>query len=162
MLRVVVAASLAVSLLAVSLPAVETARHDHSEQRIAAELDGVAAAIRDVHAREAGVSANEAGARRVVTVRLPPRTWTDAGVEYVAIGAHPDRPAVEVRNQTTFVWQVSGSQPRTRRLSGVSVEAGPVNGNDEPLVIREPGAQRLAVSLTERDGKRVVVVRRAD
>ena len=160
MLRVVVGVTLSVALLTVTLPALETARRDHSDHRVAAELDGLTAAIRDVHAREAGVSANAAGARRVVTVQLPPRTWTDAGVEYVAIGSHPDHAGVDERNETTFVWQVSGSQPRTWRLTDVPVEAATPSGGDTPLVIREAGRHRLAVSLVVRDGQRTVVVRR--
>ena len=162
MLRVVVTVTLAVALVAVTLPALETARRDRSDQRVTAELDRLAAAIEDVYAREAAVSPEASGAQRVVTVRLPTRSWTDAEVEYVAIGAHPEHTGVDERNETTFGWQVSGARPRTRRLADVPVEAATPSGSDSPLVIREPGRHRLALSLVDRDGQRTVVVRRVD
>jgi len=157
MLRVVVAIVLAVALLAVSLPALETARHDHSEQRVSAALDRLTATVQDVHAREAAVGEGMDGARRVVTVRLPARTWTDAGIEYLAIGAHPDRHGVDETNESTFVWQVTGNEPRERRLTDIPVEAD-TDGGENPLVIREPGIHRLAVTVSERRNRTVVVV----
>ncbi|MFD1586946.1 hypothetical protein ACFR9U_08120 [Halorientalis brevis] len=162
MLRVVVAVTLSVALLTVTLPALETARRDRSDRRVTAELDRLAAAIQDVYAREAAVSPDATGAQRIVAVRIPTRSWTGAAVEYVAIGAHPERAEVDERNETTFGWQVSGARSRTRRLADVPVEAATPGDGDSPLVIREPGRHRLALSLVVRDGQRTVVVRRVD
>lgn len=159
MLRVVVAIVLAVALLSVSLPALDTARHDHSEQRVHATLARLTAAIADVHAREAAVREGAAGAQRIVTVRLPARTWADAGIEYLAIGAHPDHPGVDEANESTFVWQVTGNQPQERRVTSVPVEAD-TESDENPLVIQEPGVHRLVVTLSERRNRTVVVVKR--
>lgn len=157
MLRVVVAVVLTVALLAVTLPALETARHDRSAQRVQGELDGLTAVIRDVHTREDAVPAGRAGARRVVTIRLPARTWTDAGVEYVAIGGSPPDTGMDERTKTTFAWQVTGQRPHERRLD-IPVEGGPPN--EGPLIIRSPGVHRLAISRVRRGNRTVVVVQR--
>ena len=160
MLRVVVAVALSMALLTVSLPALETARRDHSAQRVTGELDGLTAAIEDVHAREGAVPDGTAGARRVVTLRLPARTWTDAGVEYVAVGGRLDRSPPGEGDEVDLSWQVTGRQPRERRIHGVAVEARTDAGGDGPLVLREPGTHRLAITLVERGNRTVVVVRR--
>lgn len=160
MLRVVVAVALSVALLAVSLPALETARRDHSHQRVGAELDRLATAIRDVHAREAAVRDESASTRRVVTLRLPARAWTDAGIDFVAIGGTPDRPPTSEREAPTFVWQVSGGQREKRELRAIHVEVRTQRNGDGPLVVREPGTHRLAVSLVAHANRTVVVVRR--
>jgi hypothetical protein len=159
MLRVVVAVALAVALLAVSLPALETARADRSEHRVEGEIDGLAAAIEDVHARESAVRAGSAGARRVVTLRVPAQSWTDAGIEYVAIGGRPDRSDVDDRNSTVLAWRVTGREPRERRIPDVTV-AGDTVGDSGSVVIREPGVHRLSVSLTECGNGTAIVVRR--
>lgn len=162
MLRVVVALGLAVALLAVSVPALETARSEHSDRRVSAELNELTAAIADLQAREAAVRTDRVQPRRVVTVRLPGRSWTDAGIEYVAIGGHPDRPAGDERTESAIVWRTTGGRVRTRSLPGVSVEADTADRDDGPLVIREPGRHRLAVSLVAREHRTVVTVREVE
>jgi len=159
MLRVVVAVTLAVALLSVTLPALETARASHSDHRIAAEIDGLTAAIDDVRTRESAVEAGTGGTRRVVTVRLPSETWTSVGTEYVAIGGYPDDPALD-GNGTTLAWRVAGGQPRERQLPDVTVEPKGHGDSDGPLVLRDPGPHRLAISLIERGNRTVVVVER--
>ncbi|WP_136715815.1 DUF7311 family protein [Halorientalis salina] len=159
MLRVVVAVALAVALLAVTLPALETARADRSEHRVEGEIDGLAAAIEDVYARESAAPAGSAGARRVVTLRVPAQSWTDAGIEYVAIGGRPDWSDVDDRNSTVLAWQVTGREPQERRIPDVTV-AGDTGGDTGSVVIREPGIHRLSVALIERGDETAVVVRR--
>lgn len=156
MLRAVVAVALATALLGTTLPAVETAQRERTETRIAGEVDRLATAIADLRAREQAVAAR--GARRVVTVHIPRRDWDHASVAYLAVGGRTDGgPAV--RDGTAIVWRVDGGPERRRRMPGTRVEpvATPC---DRPLVIREPGRHRIALSLVWRDGERRVLVRR--
>lgn len=158
MLRAVMAVVLATALLATSMPALDAARRDHTAGAVRAELDRFETAVADLQAREEAVPPGTAGARRVVTVSLPARSWTDAGVAYVAFGGSPRDPESVERERAEIAWQVRGGPLTKDRIPGAVVE--PATGGCEPLVLRESGAHRLALSLVERGGRRVVVVRR--
>lgn len=154
MLRAVVAVVLGAALLATTLPAVETAKRQRAAAHVAGEIDRLESAVADLRAREQ--AAVGPGARRVVTVHIPHRDWTHAGVSYVALGGRP-ADARGDRNGTTFAWRIEGVGERTSHVAGVRVEAATGEG---PLVLRDPGTHRVAVELAWRDGERRVLVSR--
>jgi len=156
MLRVVVAVVLGAALFATTLPAVETAKHQRTDAHLAGEVDRLTAAVADLRAREQATAGS--GARRVVTVRVPHRDWTDARVSYVAIGGRPEAARGE-RNETTVAWRIEGGPRRTRHVPGIRVDAVGTTG-DRPLVLREPGTHRIAVELVWRAGERRLLVSR--
>jgi hypothetical protein len=156
MLRAVVAVVLGAALLATTLPAVETAKHQRTETQVAGELDRLESAVADLRARDQATV--EPGARRVVTVHIPHRDWTHAGVSYVALGGRPVDARGD-RNGTTFAWRIDGGEERTNHVTGVRVEAAGMAG-DRPLVLREPGTHRIAVELAWRNGERRILVSR--
>ncbi|WP_299266355.1 DUF7311 family protein [Halorientalis sp.] len=160
MLRAVVAVVLASALLAASLPGVELAAHQRSEAALTAETDRLRTAVADLKHRESAVGA-ETGARRVVTVEIPARSRTVAGVTALAIGGVPGRKEPDVRKAVDIAWRVDGRDVTTRRLPGVRVvhyREGRVV--DEPLVLEAPGEHRLALTRIERDGEHLIAVRR--
>lgn len=159
MLRVVLAVALATAVLAVSLPAIDTASTDRTDATIRAEVDALETAVRDLQRNDGAVPQGTNGARRVVAVRLPARGWTSARLEYLAIGGQIGGCQVD-RNGTTVTWRVEGGRTGTRRLAGVAVEHAGDAGDDGPLVLREPGTHRLALALVKRAGNRTVLVRR--
>lgn len=156
MLRVVVAVVLSVSLLSVTLPAMETAGEESSARRVEADLDRLRTAINDVHAREAATRGGP-GARRVVTVRIPASTWTSGGVEYVALGGPPGD---DGDSRWDIVWQLSGNETPERQRVGPPVAVD--SESSSQLVLRDPGTHQIAVSLVERRANRTVVLDRLD
>lgn len=160
MLRAVVAVVLASTLLAASLPALDLAARERTEAVLAAEGDRVQTAISDLRHRESAVDA-ETGARRIVTVELPARTRTDAGVVAFALGGVPGDGAATNRTGVDLAWQVQEGELTARRLPGVRV-VHLRNGRiaAEPLVLESPGEHRLALTRVERDGRRLIGVRR--
>lgn len=158
MLRVVVAVALATALLSVTVPALDVAKRDRGSTQIERSVERLTAAVADLRDREAAVPAGEAGARRVVTVRLPARTWSTAGVEYLAIGGRPDGSS----GHAAAAWRVAGGHERARQVSGVRVEGDGARSPEGVLVVERPGTHRLELELVERDGRRIVVVRRLD
>lgn len=143
MIRAVVAVALAVALVGVSLPAIQSAGIDHSNQRIASELERVESAARTLAARSSAAPRGVT-ARRTLRLRLPERTWAQAGTERLSVP-----PPTGSRRVS---WRVTGGQRRHRRLLGGSL-VGPPGG----LTIREGGTHRIAL-LLQADG--TVVVRR--
>lgn len=160
MLRVVLAALVAVALLGVAAPAVEDAREERSARLLAGELDALAAAAVDLSEREEAAPPN-AAARRVRSVRVPGDGLAEAPVAYVAVGGLPDRdPAREGRGDV-LAYRLVGSDPRVRHVPvdlRVRGPDGTVRTDGTPLVLR--GDARVTLSLVERDGGRVVLVRR--
>lgn len=155
MIRVVIAVVVATALLAASLPAVDSARAD----RTAAQLDGELAALSDSAAslvdRDDATATGLPGARRVVSLTIPARSWTAAGVDSVTVGCRD-----ECRRPTVSYTLDNG---RTRR---VHLDL-PLVVADGPLVFRASGTHRLTLTLERGDVERqpgssgtVVVVRR--
>ncbi len=150
MLRVVFAVALATVLVATTLPAVEDARQSTAAAAVtgdAATLERAAASLLATDEDAPGP-----GARRTVTLSLPSRSWTGAGVAYVAVGGPPDGPVVQPPERGVVRYRVAGGRER-RLLLDV-----PVRTRGGPLVLREPGPHRLVLRLTTVDGRRVVVV----
>lgn len=139
--RVVLAAVLAAALLAASLPAVEAVRTDRTTAAMDRTVDRVQRAGNALLTNEAA----DAGARRVVTVALPARSFTAAGVDQFAVRCSAD---------CTVDYRLAGSDLHQRRLPSV-----PLATPDGPVVFSSPGTHRLALGLDRQNGSRVVTVR---
>lgn len=151
MLRVVLAVALTATIVATVTPAVEEASKHHSaaavtEGAATIERAGLSLLATDEHTPGAG-------ARRSVTFRLPARTPTNAGVEYVAVGGPPDAPDTVTR-RGVIVYRVTGGEQRRITLDV------PLYAPDGPVVLRGEGDRRLQLRVVRVDGRRVVVVRR--
>lgn len=160
MLRVVVAVALAVALLGVSQPAIEDARANAAERAVERELVEIERAIADLR-MEAAVPYGQPGARRVVVLDLPERSFGSAGVAYVAVGGLPNGDGDGGSN--LLAYGVADRPPTVLRLDAdlrVERSRGGVEWlDDDPLVLRDGGRHRLAFVPVRSDGRRVVVVR---
>lgn len=141
MLRVVLAVLTAAALLAVATPAVQSARVDHADARVAAELDEVERAGRLLSDRNEPAPGDDVpGARRVVTVSLPERTWGQAETEYLRLPP-PNASGQSTPGAGRTVWRVAGGTVHRRLLlSGDLV--GPPGGLE-----LGPGRHRLRLQL---------------
>lgn len=147
MLRVVLGTLLAVAVVGASVPAVDSARIEATDSRLRGELTSVRAAIADLLVRDDPTRGP--GARRVLTVRLPRRSWGQAGTARVALG-------VAGPGGDVLAWQARGGGRRTLRLPA-RLRAP---GEADALVLRRPGRHRLVLALVPDDGEPVVTVRR--
>lgn len=163
MIRVVLGVLLAVALFGTTAHALDTAARDHGNAQVERAATQLTTAMADLRERETAVQAGEAGARRVVTVRLPEDDATTAPAAYLAIGGRPG--ADGAADQAPAVaWRVAGSHERTRHVTDVRV-VGEGNGADTAsragvLVLESPGTHHLALMLVEREGRETVVVTR--
>jgi len=165
-LRLLLAVALAVALVAAATPAIDRARVSRAELLAERDADRVAAAARTLAAEESP------GARRTVTVSLPPRSPTAAAV-VVAIGGVagreegtsnlPERGVSVTDSPTSDVLAVgvAGGRQQVRRVGTDLrvVRDGEVAESDRAaLVLR--GGETYAVTLRLRrvDGRRTVVV----
>lgn len=143
MIRTVLAVVLTVALLAAAIPAVNEGR----EARTATHLDGVTErverAARSLLAHDDPTPPDVAGARRVVDLRLPARSWTAAGATLRIDGA-----------ADLIAYRVADGRPRRASLRGVDLRTP-----GGPVVLRASGRHRLALSLVRDDGIGVVVRR---
>lgn len=135
MLRVVLAVAMTATLLAVGLPAVETARVQYSDERIDAELDRIDAAATTLRERNDPPPPGSAGPRRTVTLALPENAWSTAAVEHLTLDARN-----ATASYTPVRWRVSGGTRQTQRLHSVFETGG-------LLQIRSGGRHRLVLQL---------------
>lgn len=160
MLRVVLAAALAVALLGVALPVLEDASAERSATIVEGELDAVATAAGDLLAREE-VAPRGAASRRVLSVSVPGRGLAEAPVAYVALGGVPDcRAPRDAERGDVLAYRLAGGDPRVRSLP-VDLRTVAPDGTlreDEPLVLR--GDSRVALSLVDGGDEPVVLVER--
>jgi len=139
-LRVVVAVLLAVAVLGTSLPAVDAARVEAADTHLHGELTAVRTAVADLLVRDDPASGP--GARRVVTVDVPGRSWGHAETERVALGGG------------VLAWRVDGGRRHTLRAPGrLRVADG-----SAVLVLRRPGQHRLTLALARDERGPVVTV----
>jgi hypothetical protein len=150
-IRVVVAVGVLAALLAVSLPAVESARVAQSDGRVGSMVDRLESAAGTLAARNDAVGSGVAGARRVCTLHLPIATWGTAGLERLSIRR------LDGGNTTRVTWRVAGGDPHARLLEGPSIRP-PADG----LLLRSGGRVRLALRLVSHGNDRVVRLRRVD
>lgn len=144
--RATIAIALAVALLGASLPTVETARIQHSEARVVAEVQRLERTATALGAENEVVDTGQP-ARSRFTLRLPSRSWGEAGIERFRL--LPGCATGDV------VWTVRGGSEQSYRFSTVRL-SGPAGG----LVISDGGRSRLVLELRRERGRRVVVARR--
>lgn len=159
MIRAVLAVCLAVALLGVALPAVEDASRDHSAAVADAELTRLRATIADLAATDAALPADSAGARRLVTLRLPTPDLAAAPVAYLAVGGVPGTASDDTSagGSTRLAYRLQGGQPQT-----ISVPVDLRTPDGDPLVLRRAGRHRLRVRLLAADAGVAVRVERAE
>ena len=159
MLRVVVAIVLAAALLGVAQPAVEDARETAAERAVERELVAVERAVADLRS-ETAVPYGQSGARRVVVLDLPERSFASAGIEYVSFGGLPE----DGVGSNVLAYHVADRPPDIVRLDAdLRVErsrGGVERLVEEPFVLRTGGRHRIALVPVRYDGQRVVVVRK--
>lgn len=143
MLRVVLVVLLAVGVVGASLPAVERARVASTDTRLEGEVSSLRTALADLLARDDP----GAGARRVVTLRVPARSWGHAGVARLAVGVGDTR-------SERVVWRTRGGRERSVRLPV------PVDARDgDAFRVAAAGRHRLMLALRTGPGGPVVVAR---
>jgi hypothetical protein len=152
MLRVVVAVTLAAALLGVSMPVVETARVDHADARVEAELDRLTAAATRLAERNDLAPPGVPGARRTVSVRFPRGTMGSSALARLSVPG----PEAQAWNWTgtRLRYRIAGASPDTYESGVVLV------GTPDGTTIRRGGRHRLVLELSRVRGHRAVVVRR--
>lgn len=147
MIRLVLAVALSAAILGVSLPAIDDARRDRTAARMDRTADRVSDAATSL-LHDDPVRNRSLAPGRTVRLALPGRSWTTSRVESVWIdGRGTDRPAV-------VGYDLPGRRPVSHRLD-VPVET------DGLLVMRGRGVHRLRLTFLVRQGRPVIVVRRA-
>ncbi|PSP86196.1 ABC transporter [Halobacteriales archaeon QS_1_68_17] len=154
MLRAVLAVVLAGALLAVSLPAIDDARADRTAAHLRSEAGEFERELGTLVAGDDAVRPGKPGARRVISLRLPRRSFAAAGVEVLRINSSG---AAGRPGSTRIVWHLAGGRNGSLTIDVARVQRA---DGDGPLVLREPGTHRLAASLRRTSGGRVVVLRR--
>lgn len=101
MIRVALAAVLLVAVAGTAAAAIETGRHDRTAARLDAGVERIERAARLLVDRADPTATGVPGARRVVTVRLPARSLSSAGVASVALRGETDAVTYRVRGGRT-------------------------------------------------------------
>jgi hypothetical protein len=140
--RTAVAVALAIAILAASLPAIQSARVDHADARIEA-------AVADLERTAGALAADNAvvetdPARRWLSLQLPTETWASSGT--AELDVPPDPGETDVR------WRAAGGPTRNRTFEDVAIAARPA------FRLETGGRHRVRLTLTQRAGRRVVVV----
>lgn len=152
MIRLVVAAALAVATLAVALPAVDDARATRTDATIEGTVDRLERAGRSLATTEDATAGRATAATRRVEFMLPERSVTAAQPAFVAVGGSPDGPG----NRSTVTYAVSS--PTRRRHLRLPLAARTPGG---PVVFREPGRHAVSLALVRGDGGPELVVTKA-
>lgn len=152
MIRLVVAAALAVATLAVAFPAIEDARATRTDAAIGETVDRIERAGRTLATTEDATATRATAATRRVEFTLPAKSVTAAQPAFVAIGGPPDGPG----DRPTVTYAVSS--PTRRRHLRLPV---PVQTPEGPVVFREPGRHAVSLALVRDDDGPVLVVSRA-
>jgi hypothetical protein len=142
-IRAVLAVALTVALLAAATPAVDEGRTARTATHLDGVTDRIERAARSLLAHEDPARPGVVGARRIVELRLPTRSWTAAGATLRIDGG-----------RDLIAYRVGDGPPRRRTLRGVDLRTP--NG---PVILAEPGRHRLVASLVADDGVGVVVRR---
>lgn len=153
MIRLLLSATLAAALLAAALPAVDDARADRAATSLDADGERMVRAVESLAYGDDPTSSLSTAPRRTVRVSVPARSWTAAGVSYVAVGGKPG----ESGSRPVLTYALSGGRETERRLS-LPV---PLRTPDGPVVLRGSGSHALSFSLLSRPEGPVVVVRPA-
>jgi len=143
MLRAVLAVLLAAAILTVSHPIIQQGRQEHAATLLAEEVDDLVAEAKDLVATDEATGGP--GARRIVTLDLPTSGRFSAGANAITIDGGPP-PRVE--------WAVEDGRTERRILEDVRLRTP----DDDPLVVRGSGQERLLLALDGRPGEPVVEI----
>lgn len=144
MIRVVVTVLLALAIVAAAMPVIDDEAADRSDASLRAEIESIDLAATALVRSEESVPGT-VGARRAVTVELPPSDIAAAGVDHLTIS-----PA-----NRSYRYRIDGRTPHT--VQGRT----PVYTLDgEPMVLQAAGTHELVLALVEVEAERRVVVAR--
>ncbi|AXG09926.1 DUF7311 family protein [Haloplanus rubicundus] len=141
MIRAVLAVCLTVALLAAVTPAVDEGRERRTTIHLDRVVDRIDRAVRSLQAHEDPTAPSVAGARRLVSVHLPERSWTAVGARLWIDGE---------RDQIGY--RLDGARARRTRLPGVDLRTP-----DGRVVLDGGSRRRLELSLVRDDGVGVAV-----
>jgi len=149
MIRAVLAVVLTTALLGASLPAIDDGRREHTHATVERELDRFERVARALRSTDDPVTGS-GGARRLVTLSIPERSWSDAGLDVLTIAAW--------RNGSggVITWRRPQGPRQDRRLPGLPLRTA----GDGPLRLATDGDHRLVLSLDGTPRNPVVTVRR--
>lgn len=149
MIRVVLAAVLAVALLGVATPAIDDAGRSSTDRRLASDLSRVASVAETLDARHDAVRPEAGPATRTVLIDVPDGGWGRAPAT-VVFGAGTDHRRLE--------WQVESGPRRAVRV-GIELRVWR-NGDPTAGELRlGPGRHRLELALVRTGAGPAVAVR---
>jgi hypothetical protein len=142
-IRAVLAVLLTVALLAAVTPAVDEGRERRTAIHLDRVVDRIDRAAQSLRAHDDPTAPDVAGARRIVGVRLPERSWTAIGARLWIDG-----------ERDVIGYRLDGGRTRRTRLPGVDLRTP-----DGRVVLDGGSRRRLELSLVRDDGIGVVVGR---
>lgn len=143
MIRVVLAVLLTVALLAAVTPAVDEGRETRTAIHLDRATDRIERAARSLRAHEDPTPPGVGGARRLVSVRLPERSWTAVDASLWIDG-----------ERDLIGYRLGDGPPHRTRVRGLDLQTP-----DGSVVFEGSGRRRLVLSLVRSDGVGVVVTR---
>lgn len=149
MIRVVLAAVLAVALLGAATPAVEDAGRTATDRELGSALERVASVAETLETRHDAVRPGAGPATRTAVIVVPGDGWGRESAT-VVVGSGPEDRALE--------WRIGDGPRRTVRV-GVELRVwrdGEPTGGELRL---GPGRHRLELALVRVDGRPAVAVR---
>ncbi|MFA1610474.1 DUF7311 family protein [Halobellus rubicundus] len=154
MIRLVVAAALAVAMVAAAAPAVEDAQATRTADTVEAFGDRLDRAGRSLAATSDSATSVDLAATRGVAFTYPGASWTTARPAFVAVGGRPGGSG----NRSVLAYALPSSPTRLRALS-LPV---PVRTPTGPVVFRGRGRQTVSLALVagaDGDGPALVIGR---
>nr|WP_254282161.1 hypothetical protein [Haloarcula salina] len=132
------------ALVAASAPALSAARADAATGTVERQLETLASRLDALVATDDPTASGDA--RRVAALRLPARSYTSAGVDWLRFHGRA--------GTGVATWRVE-NRTVSRRVAPLPVR--PSRGTRR---LSEPGSHRLVFALTRADGRRVLTVER--
>jgi len=142
-IRVVLAVLLTVALLAAVTPAIDEGRTARTAIHLDGVTDRIERAARSLRAQEDPTRPGVAGARRIVSFRLPSRSWTAVGARLWIDG-----------ERDLIGYRLDGGRPHRTTLPGLDLRTP-----DGPLVFEGSARYRLGLSLVRSDGVGITITR---
>ena len=152
MIRTVLAVFLALTLLSLSVAALDHGATVRTERGLEADLATLEAEATALLEDEERPPTGEPGPQRVVTITLPAESPTAAGVDYVTVGDSLDA-STDTDDRPIVAYRLEGGPERV-----VHVDAPIEPAGSEPIVLRGSGDRGLRLTLEYEEGERVVVV----
>ncbi|WP_424000028.1 DUF7311 family protein [Haloarcula salina] len=143
-LRVVLSVAVLTGLIATTAPALSAARADAATGTMERQLDELATRLNALAVADDPTPSGDA--RRVAVVRVPGRSYTSAGVDWLRFHGRA--------GDGVATWRVE-NRTVSRRVAPV-----PIRPSRGARRFREPGSHRLVFALTRTDGRRVLTVAR--